>query len=447
MTNRPLRIIFLLLVLFTWAACVFGAPLDPAGTLKILAIGNSFSQDAMEHLYHIAADAGVDVVLGYLYIGGSNLAQHWRNAQYDLPNYQYYKNTDGSWRVQGGRTLLYGLQDEDWDLITLQQVSGLSGIASSYTENGVLDHLIDYVNTHKTNPAAKLGWHMTWAYQSDSTHADFARYGRNQLTMFSGIVHAVREVIVPRDEFAVVIPAGTAIQNVRTSFIGDALTRDGYHLSYGLGRYVAGLTWLHALTGLPLDSLEWVPDEAEIPDHYLPAVKEAVEAAVAQPFVITVSSYVEPPAGMQQAAEEEGAAIDLDNYTLLDWEPVGCAYWQSNGAQHLFNVLNTRENSTASNLCFFVSSGRMFTRDDIPVGSIIEIAPGFQYRPEGWTSLTQRTTNRPAPVTTHRVVVTEEWWGDFQYRAFNVSYIGNSWDIRDEVEEVASKLRIYVPKE
>src|SRR5690606_34878391 len=124
-----------------------------------------------------------------------------------------------------------------------------------------------------------------------------------------------------------------------------------------------------------------------------------------------------------------------------------CAYWQSNGAQHLFNVLNTRENSTASNLCFFVSSGRMFTRDDIPVGSIIEIAPGFQYRPEGWTSLTQRTTNRPAPVTTHRVVVTEQWWGDVQYRAFNVSYIGNSWDIRDEVEEVASKLRIYVPKE
>ena len=50
-------------------------------------------------------------------------------------------------------------------------------------------------------------------------------------------------------------------------------------------------------------------------------------------------------------------------------------------------------------------------------------------------------------MTTHRVVVTEEWWGDFQYRAFNVSYIGNSWDIRDEVEEVASKLRIYVPKE
>ena len=165
---------------------------------------------------------------------------------------------------------------------------------------------------------------------------------------------------------------------------------------------------------------------------------------VAQPFVITVSSYVEPPAGMQQAAEEEGAAIDLDNYTLLDWEPVGCAYWQSNGAQHLFNVLNTRENSTASNLCFFVSSGRMFTRDDIPVGSIIEIAPGFQYRPEGWTSLTQRTTNRRA-VTTHRVVVTEEV-GRLPVPAFNVSYIGNSWDIRDEVEEVASKLRIYVPK-
>lgn len=436
--------IMLLLFLVVPAVPAFGAtkPLEVSGTLKILAIGNSFSQDAMEHLYQIAADAGIDVVLGYLYIGGSNLSQHLQNAQYDLPRYQYYKNTDGVWRVQSSRTVLYGLQDEDWDLITLQQVSGLSGMAATYTANDVLDKLIEYVNENKTNPDAKLAWHMTWAYQSNSTHNDFPKYGRNQLTMFSGIVNAVREVIVPHEAFDLIIPSGTAIQNVRTSYIGDVLTRDGYHLSYNLGRYIAGLTWLHAITGLPLDDLTWVPNTAEVPAHYLPVIKEAVEAAVAQPFVITISSYFDPPA--EEKAEEE--TIDLDKYTLLDWEPVGCAYWQSNSGT-LFNVLNSRENSTASNLCYFVSSGRMFTREDIPVGSIIEIAPGYQYRPEGWTSLTARTTNRPAPVTTHRVVVTEEWWGNFQYRAFNVSYVGNSWDIRNEVEETAAKLRIYVPKQ
>lgn len=442
-TLRTAIVLLLFLIVPLVQAFSASAPLNSSGTLKILAIGNSFSQDAMEHLYQIAADAGVDVVLGYLYIGGSSLAQHVNNAQFDLPRYQYYKNVDGLWRVQGSRTLLYGLQDEEWDLITLQQVSGLSGIAASYTENDVLDKLIEYVHTHKTNPDAKLAWHMTWAYQSNSTHNDFPKYDRNQLTMFAGIVNAVREVIVPHEAFDLIIPAGTAIQNVRTSYIGDVLTRDGYHLSYNLGRYVAGLTWLHAITGAPLDDLTWVPNKAEVPEHYLPVIKEAVEAAVANPFVITISSYFDPPASVK----EEEDAIDLDKYTLLDWEPVGCAYWQSNGAQDRFNILNTRENSTASNLCYFVSSGRMFTREDIPVGSIIEIAPGYQYRPEGWTSLASRTTNRPAPVTTHRVVVTEEWWGNFQYRAFNVSYIGNSWDIRNEVEEVASKLRIYVPKQ
>ena len=49
-------------------------------SLKILAIGNSFSVDAMEHLYGIAKDGGVEnVLLGNLYIGGCSLATHAKN--------------------------------------------------------------------------------------------------------------------------------------------------------------------------------------------------------------------------------------------------------------------------------------------------------------------------------------------------------------------------------
>jgi len=452
MLCKQVRIGFfvLFLLVFAWTSA-FGADgaaarAQSSEPLKILGIGNSFTRDAMEHLYQIAQDAGVDVILGYLYIGGSSLAQHWENARLNLPRYEYYKNVDGTWRAQNNRTLLFGLRDEAWDLITLQQVSELSGVSASYTENDVLQNLIDYVNANKTNPEVKLGWHLTWAYQAGSTHSGFATYQRNQHVMFASIVNAVRKHIVTNQAFDLIIPAGTAVQNVRTSFIGDTLTRDGYHLSLNLGRYIAGLTWLRAITGVPLDDLTWVPSSYEVPAEYLPVIKEAVAAAVANPFAITISSYVEPPPGWTGLTAAVADAIDLNEYTLLDWEPVGCAYWNSNHATQ-FNVLISRANSTAANLCYFVSSGRMFTREELPVGTIIEIDPGYQYRPEGWTSLAARTTSRPGPVTTQRVIVTEEWWGRFQYRAFNVSHVGSTYDIRNEVEETAAKFRIYVPKQ
>jgi hypothetical protein len=286
----------ILLVLLVSALCgvyVGGFAADATvSELKILAIGNSFSVDAMQHLYQIATDAGFKkIVLGNLYIGGCTLATHYSNAKGNAAKYVYYKNTNGTWNSQANKTMLFGIKDEDWDIITIQQASGVSGVLSSYLEGEVLSYLIKYVNDNKTNPQAKLAWHMTWAYQQDSGHASFPTYNRNQMDMYQAIVNAVQKAILPEPGFAFIIPAGTAIQNVRTSYIGDALTRDGYHLSYNLGRYIAGLTWFHAITGQPIDEITWVPSGVEIPPAYMPIIKEAVQAAVVNPFAVTPSSY------------------------------------------------------------------------------------------------------------------------------------------------------------
>ena len=46
-------------------------------SVKILAIGNSFSKDAMEHLYTVLKAEGVEeILLGNLYIGGCTLDKH-----------------------------------------------------------------------------------------------------------------------------------------------------------------------------------------------------------------------------------------------------------------------------------------------------------------------------------------------------------------------------------
>jgi hypothetical protein len=55
-------------------------------------------------------------------------------------------------------------------------------------------------------------------------------------------------------------------------------------------------------------------------------------------------------------------------------------------------------------------------------------------------------SSRPGNVTTKVVKVTNEWWGDFNYRAFNIAKVGATVDISKAVEETASHFRIYVPK-
>ena len=47
--------------------------------MKILAIGNSFSQDATRYLYGIARADGVNLEVVNLYIGGCSLERHYRN--------------------------------------------------------------------------------------------------------------------------------------------------------------------------------------------------------------------------------------------------------------------------------------------------------------------------------------------------------------------------------
>lgn len=261
-------------------------------SLKVLAIGNSFSEDALQWLWDIAKDYGIqEVIVGNLYIGGCDLETHWDNALNNKSNYTFFKNTRGIWRNYPNVTMEYGITNEKWDIITLQQVSGKSGLANTY-EN-YLTNLINYVNEKKTNPFAQIAWHMTWAYQGNSTHGDFVYYNHNQLTMYNKIIETVQTVVLPKEDISFIIPSGTAIQNVRTSYLGDTLTRDGFHLSLDVGRYIAGLMYFKAITGFSIEEITFIPATAN--SDLLPLIKEAVNNAYQNPFEIRESSYKERP--------------------------------------------------------------------------------------------------------------------------------------------------------
>ena len=276
----------------TTAPAVTGEPLSDGKTLKVLAIGNSFSNNTTKYLYDIAKAEGVEnIVLGRLYIGGCSLEKHMQCANNNSTDYKYYKNTTGSWETIESATLLYGLQDEAWDIITMQQQSGRSGMPESY--DPYLTQLIEYVNTNKTNPDAKLVWHMTWAYQADSTQSAFATYANNQDTMYQCIVKATQEKIVNNEAFSGIIPAGTAVQNARTSYIGDTLTSDGYHLN-SIGEVIGGYMWYVTFVGKPLDGaikLDKIPGGIALGEEIRNMIAESVNQALTNPFEVTESSY------------------------------------------------------------------------------------------------------------------------------------------------------------
>ncbi len=256
-------------------------PIRLSQPLKILAVGNSFSVDAMEYLWNICRAGGIgETVLGNLYIGGCTLQTHWQNILEAAPSYTYYKNTDGIWHSSPGTTLQQALTEEHWDIITLQQASGSSGIPSTYFH---LKDILTFVEANKTNPSAQLWWHMTWAYQHNCSHKEFPDYNYSQKIMYQCIIDAVQFSVLKTNRFSGLIPAGTAIQNLRASYIGDVLTRDGYHLSFDHGRYTAALTWFAALGGSPED-VAWVPADYSYLTKDLAVIRESVRMAVEHPL-------------------------------------------------------------------------------------------------------------------------------------------------------------------
>ena len=111
-------------------------------TLKVLAIGNSFSDDGMEHLAEILVGEGyTDFILGNLYYGGCSMDGHKGRIESGAEQYDFRVNTGSGWS-SSKRSIQYGLDYAEWDIVTIQQVSGQSGIPESY---GNMQYIIDYV--------------------------------------------------------------------------------------------------------------------------------------------------------------------------------------------------------------------------------------------------------------------------------------------------------------
>ena len=456
-------------------------------TLRVLAVGNSFSVDSLQYLYQMAKSAGYELVIGNLYHEKSSLAEHWNRLNNQENGYTYYKisaATNGVWSRQTSKSIQYGVKDEPWDIITLQQASGVSGVPSSYysvkrwdcvnigksvtlteqtaaaataatMEEAVVQQLsnpvqptaeestepvevpeetptpsegdtsaepadtgagdssastsatepveptepiepvepsakrseqtitcgvpkwgdtssvslkasaqtaltytssnpkvmtvdesgrVTFLRTGKavititaaqseeyygarcqvtmtcerfnltsslqkklksycSNKKVKFGWNLTWAYAQPSqwkknqsfltNYQDY--YNQNQMTMYAAITDTVAQVVAPVGGFAVYIPTGTAIQNLRSSYVGDKLNRDGVHLNWSMGRYTAAMTWAAAL-GIDVNQITYRPSGSNaVSPLDVSAVRASVTDAIKTPLAVTQSSCTTAP--------------------------------------------------------------------------------------------------------------------------------------------------------
>lgn len=276
-------------------------------TLRILAIGNSFSEDAVENnLWELLDAAGIPAVVANLYIGGCTLERHYRNSVADAPEYRYRKVVNGKRLERYGVKLSEALAEEDWTHVSFQQASGVSGLYATY--DPYLKDLIRYVKGF-VPAGTTLVFHQTWAYTADATHPEFPVYGKDQMNMYRYIMNAVSSALADHPEITLLVPSGTAIQNARTSSMGDTFNRDGYHLEYHYGRYAAACTWFAALTGLRASDNPWKPQDVDEATAVI--CRKAADLAVDRPFEV---SQIDSPYAPESPAQYRQERCRLDVY-------------------------------------------------------------------------------------------------------------------------------------
>lgn len=245
--------------------------------MKLLSIGNSFSQDAQEWLHQIAVANGVELETTNLMIGGCSLETHWSHVLDGQPEYYLEQNGKNMDRMV---TIDEGLALEDWDVITVQQASHYSGQPQSY-----VPYLTDLVaHVREKCPKAKIYFHQTWAYEIDSDHGGFVTYNRDQKEMYRRICDcaAMAQRLIGD---CTILPSGPVVQYLRENDPafdypngGMSLNRDGFHLSWEYGRYAAATTWFRVLTG-KLPTVNAFPDwDSTLLDKIHAAVEAVVSA-------------------------------------------------------------------------------------------------------------------------------------------------------------------------
>ncbi|MBE6910957.1 MAG: DUF4886 domain-containing protein [Ruminococcaceae bacterium] len=233
--------------------------------MKVLAIGNSFSQDATRYLHSIAKCGGDDITVVNLYIGGCPLSRHYRNMLSKEKAYALdFNGQSTGFHVNLDEALL----SRDWDYITLQQASALSINYDTYQP--YLEDLSSYVRM--CSPKAKLIIHETWSYEDGCEKLKNLGYDK-RCDMYDAL-HKAYDFAASATAAYSVIPSGTLFEKLAKC--GLPIHRDTAHASWGIGRYALSLLWYACLTGKNVSDNSFADFDEDISPDNVAIIKKCV---------------------------------------------------------------------------------------------------------------------------------------------------------------------------
>jgi prefoldin subunit 5 len=223
--------------------------------LKVLDIGNSYTQDAQTYLPQIIKASGIDDDFSlYRAFRPSASFKTWVDCWNDSDN-EYYSidfcagtslgGISGSGSASDGALFRKALQSVKWDIILIHQVSTYSNDYSLWEGNGAGGYLQELIRIIRvTNPQATIGYLMTHSYRGSY----WANSEGSSYLRWRNIADATKQLKL---EYGIdfIIPYGTAVQNLRASSLNDVyeFSEDGTHMGAGLGDYVAGCCYFESL--------------------------------------------------------------------------------------------------------------------------------------------------------------------------------------------------------
>ena len=304
--------------------------IDIEASFRIFFIGNSFTKDAVEHLPKILAAAGMnDIQMVHMYFGGRTVPEY-NNGWATTTDYHCYVCNPGEtgWTDLSGKSLAQIAASGKWDVVTIQEHTGKQ-IAWGWTatEKAAVQGLVDKVKAAQTENGGspKLYYILSQAYHNLNKAENVTKPFATTSEMWT-IIAAHGRSAVEECGFDGVISTGAMLQNLRTSGLNNelGLTRDGYHMDYGIARYGASCTVFETVIGpfngnVKMDGNTFrtagdTEGSTAITDARAPIALKAARYAIAKPYEVT---DMEGEGGDGPDVPVEGETISISNASEL----------------------------------------------------------------------------------------------------------------------------------
>lgn len=237
---------------------MYNPPLDlQKETLRVLDIGNSYTEDATHYLPLLTKASGIDVSDMCLYKatrGGASF-KNWYDIYHDKDTTSSYAinkvigglnaNISGQAAKGNGEKFRNTLSDNQWDLIIIHQVSTYAPYYERWEENSDAGHLSDFLRLiRKHQPQATIGFLLVHSYWDGYS----GNKEKSSLERWKLITESAKKLSADYN-ISFIIPYGTAIENLRASSLNNEydLTIDGTHCASGLADYTAACCYFQSL--------------------------------------------------------------------------------------------------------------------------------------------------------------------------------------------------------